>query len=58
MSPEQIKGSKDIDHRSDIFSTAIVLYEMLTGKKLFSGSISEVRSCVLNRVSESSMKLF
>jgi serine/threonine protein kinase len=49
MSPEQIKGSKDIDHRSDIFSTAVVLYEMLTGKQLFSGTISEVTSCVLNR---------
>ncbi len=36
MSPEQIEG-KSIDHRSDLFSTAIVLYEMLSGRKPFTG---------------------
>jgi serine/threonine-protein kinase len=49
MSPEQLKGIPDIDHRSDIFSIGTVLYEMLTGKQLFSGDNDEIKSKILNK---------
>jgi hypothetical protein len=36
MSPEQIRG-ESIDHRSDIFSVGVVLWELLTNRRLFHG---------------------
>jgi serine/threonine protein kinase/Tfp pilus assembly protein PilF len=45
MSPEQANGQK-IDHRSDIFSTGIILYELLADRRMFSGETMHVLSLV------------
>ena len=48
MSPEQADG-RQIDHRSDVFSTGILLYELVTGQRMFKGDtmeiLSKVREC-------------
>ncbi|MFN0122944.1 MAG: serine/threonine-protein kinase, partial [Blastocatellia bacterium] len=61
MSPEQAEG-RDADHRSDIFSFGLILYEMLAGRRAFAGdSAAALISAVLRddppELSESNAKV-
>ncbi|MBI2390273.1 MAG: serine/threonine protein kinase [Deltaproteobacteria bacterium] len=33
MAPEQLLGARDLDHRADLWSVAVVVYEMLVGRR-------------------------
>ena len=47
MSPEQVRG-QTADHRSDIFSFGVVLFEMLTGERAFRrGTAAETMTAIL-----------
>jgi serine/threonine protein kinase/Tol biopolymer transport system component len=47
MSPEQVRG-REVDHRSDIFTFGLVLYEMLAGTRAFTGESSiEVMNAII-----------
>jgi serine/threonine protein kinase/tetratricopeptide (TPR) repeat protein len=57
MSPEQVRG-QELDERTDLFSLGLVLYEMSTGQRAFTGNTSGVIfDAILNRSPISPVRL-
>lgn len=62
MSPEQARATKEIDHRSDLWSVAVITFRMLTGDNPFHGDsvgdvVLKICSDALPRISDSRQDL-
>jgi serine/threonine protein kinase len=48
MSPEQLRSSKSVDHRADIWAMGVILYELITGQLPFMGeNLGELFAAIL-----------
>ena len=58
VSPEQAAGDRDIDHRSDVYSLACVVFEMLAGRPPFTGTTTREVVSLRFRVAAPDIRAF
>ncbi len=50
MSPEQAMGKQDVDHRTDVFALAAIIYECVTGKIAFEApNVAQILMKIINQ---------
>lgn len=49
MSPEQIEQRQDLDHRSDIYSLGVMMYELCAGRRPFEGDLPSLLFQILQQ---------
>ncbi|WP_437321812.1 protein kinase domain-containing protein [Sorangium sp. So ce385] len=62
MSPEQIRGRQEVDHRADIWAVGIIMFEMLTGARPFAGAkvseaIAKIMTGEIPRLDQSGQRI-
>ncbi|WP_372370326.1 protein kinase [Candidatus Uabimicrobium sp. HlEnr_7] len=48
LAPEQLENAKEADERSDIYSAAATIYQMVTNHKIFTGGLREIFTKIIN----------